>query len=183
MNYYIDIKIKPNKSNQQNVLLNDLYTKFHHVLSLNKTTNIGVSFPNHNLVLGTIFRIHGNESELAIFAEDGWFGELISRCVIGKVLPVPNDVVYRTISRKQSNMTAAKLRRLIKRNHISPEEVKAYKLKMLGCGMDDPYVDLVSASTGERYRRYIVFGEKTKNPTAGSFDTFGLSKIATIPWF
>ncbi|MBL1320922.1 MAG: type I-F CRISPR-associated endoribonuclease Cas6/Csy4 [Methylophaga sp.] len=32
-------------------------------------------------------------------------------------------------------------------------------------------------------RRYIHFGEFLEQPVLGEFDSFGLSKTATVPWF
>ena len=80
-------------------------------------------------------------------------------------------------------MTEAKLRRLIKRGSITPESVKDYKVKMFEKGLDNPYLELDSTSSGHKHRRYIAFGELLSNPLKGDFDSFGLSKTATIPWF
>jgi len=46
-----------------------------------------------------------------------------------------------------------------------------------------PYLVVQSVSNGQWYRRYIKMGELTDEPILGKFDTFGLSKQATIPWF
>jgi len=96
---------------------------------------------------------------------------------------IPAKVTYRTISRKQSNMTEAKLRRLIKRGTIPQGKIKDYKAKMFQQGMSNPYLELQSTSNGHKHRRYLVFGELSKTITLGEFDFFGLSKIASIPWF
>jgi len=91
--------------------------------------------------------------------------------------------MYRNISRIQSNMTEAKLRRLIKRGSITQEETKAYKAKMFQQGMDNPYLELESGSNGHKHRRYLQFGELSSQSVKGEFDQFGLSKTATVPWF
>jgi len=80
-------------------------------------------------------------------------------------------------------MTEAKLRRLIKRGSITQDEIKGYKAKMFQQGLDNPYLELESTSNGHKHRRYLVFGEPSKSAALGKFDFFGLSKIATIPWF
>ena len=80
-------------------------------------------------------------------------------------------------------MTQSKLNRLIKRGSISQEQVKEYRTKMFTKGLDNPYVELVSGSNGQKHRRYIEFGPLLANPTEGAFDQFGLSKTATVPWF
>ena len=85
-------------------------------------------------------------------------------------------------------MSQSKLRRLIKRaeerkGDFSKEDIKKYKIKMLQGGLDNPFVELLSGSSGERHRRFIKFGEIQTSSTEGEFDTFGLSKAATVPWF
>jgi len=50
-------------------------------------------------------------------------------------------------------------------------------------GIDNPYLELESASNDNKHRRYISFGELSDTPISGEFDTFGLSKTATVPWF
>ena len=54
---------------------------------------------------------------------------------------------------------------------------------MFASGLDDPYLELESFSNGHKHRRYICFGEFLNKPLSGEFDTFGLSKTATVPWF
>lgn len=112
-----------------------------------------------------------------------WLGGLLGYCDVSECLPVPNGVKHRVISRKQSNMTQAKLRRLQKRGHITAESSKQYKTKMFTQGLDNPYLELESSSNGHKHRRYIQFGELVDNQVKGEFDQFGLSKSATIPWF
>jgi len=50
-------------------------------------------------------------------------------------------------------------------------------------GLDNPYLELESGSNGHKHRRYIQFGELLDAPVKGEFDQFGLSKVATVPWF
>lgn len=183
MNHYIDIVLKPDAEMRENVLLNKVYTKLHKELFTLKSTDIGVSFPRYKVILGDVIRLHGTEVRLVELQSSDWLGGLSGYCDVSAVQPVPEEVAYRIISRKQSNMTEAKLRRLIKRGSILPSEVKAYKAKMFETGLDNAYLELESTSNGHKHRRYIQFGELTTKPVEGEFDQFGLSKIATIPWF
>ena len=183
MNHYINIQIKPDAEMRENVLLNKIYTKFHKALSSLNVNNIGVSFPNYKVKLGDIIRLHGTENSLSKLQNTNWLGGLSGYCDVTKIQLVPADVSYRAVSRKQANMTASKLRRLIKRCSISADEAKQYKAKMFTQGLDDPYLELESASNGHKHRRYISFGELVDNPVMGEFDQFGFSKTATIPWF
>ena len=183
MNNYIDVQLKPDAEMRENVLLNKIYTKLHKALHTLNANDIGVSFPNYKVKLGDVIRIHASESRLNELQATNWLGGLIGYCDVGDITPAPDDAKHRIVSRKQSNMTASKLKRLIKRGSISEEETKQYKVKMFTKGLSNPYLELESASSGKNYRRYIQFSELFENSRAGEFDHFGLSKTATIPWF
>jgi CRISPR-associated endonuclease Csy4 len=166
-----------------NVLLNTVYTKLHKALCDLQTTKIGVSFPKYEVTLGDVLRIHGDESALNALQGRDWIGGMSGYCEVSDVRPIPADVKYRTVARKQTTMSNAKLKRLQKRGTITKEEVKAYKAKLFTKGLDNPYLELVSGSNGHRHRRYIEFGLLLNSPVEGNFDQFGLSKTATVPWF
>jgi len=183
MNHYINIQIKPDAEMRENVLLNKVYTKLHKPLHSLKTNDIGISFPNYKVKLGDVIRLHGSEASLTELQSSNWLGGLIGYCDISEIQEIPNDVKHRTVSRIQSNMTASKLRRLIKRGSINADEAKQYKAKMFTQGLDNPYLELESSSNGNKHRRYLAFGELLEIAAEGEFDQFGLSKTATIPWF
>jgi len=183
MDYYLDIRLMPKKEMRENILLNQLYSSFHKRLYDLKSTTIGVSFPEYRLKLGRLLRIHGKKEDLERLEEKDWLGKYRDFCKVGTITVVPKDVEYRTVSRVQQNMTEAKLRRLIKRGSISDEEVNKYRIKMYKGGLDNPFVELVSMSNGQRHRRFIEFGNLKDTAIEGGFDQFGLSTTATIPWF
>jgi len=183
MEYFIELKIKPDAEMRGNLLLNKVYSKLHKALFTLKSTEIGISFPRFKIMLGDVIRLHGTEVKLAELQSSDWLGGLIGYCAVSSIQKIPTDVMYRNISRKQANMTEAKLRRLIKRGSISQDEAKGYKAKMFQQGMDNPYLELQSGSNGHKHRRYLKFGELSSQPVEGEFDQFGLSKTATVPWF
>ena len=183
MNHYIDITLKPDAEMRENVLMNTVYSKFHKALFTLKSTSIGVSFPKYKVLFGKVLRIHGDKSYLNDLQGLDWLGGIKGYCEVSDISLVPENAKNRTVSRKQANMTEAKLRRLIARNSISQDEVKAYKAKMFTQSLDNAYFELVSSSSGEKYRRYLQFGDLKDTPTEGDFDFFGLSNKATVPWF
>ena len=183
MDHYIDIKLIPNKELRENVLLNKVYTLVHKALGRLTSRVIGISFPDHKFLLGRTLRLHGNEEILNNFQKLNCLNELENNCKISVIKQVPTNAKHRTVSRKQCNMTKAKLNRLIKRGKISTDDVKAYKAKMFSQGLDHAYLELESASNGCKHRRFIEIGDEQETPVAGMFDTFGLSKQATVPWF
>ena len=183
MDYYIDIQLKPDAEFRINVLLNKVVTKFHKVLFEMEADDIGISFPNYKVLFGNKIRIHGSEDRLKQLNAKNWLGGLSGYCSIIDIQKIPDVVEYRTVFRKQQNMTNAKLKRLIKRGSISEQEAKHYKIKMYSQGLSEAYLELESASNGHKHRRYISLGEISSSPVEGTFDHFGLSKTATIPWF
>ena len=183
MDYYIDIQLKPDKELRINVLLNKIVTKFHKALFEMEANDIGISFPNYKVLLGNKIRLHSSKGKLQQLNAADWLGGLAGYCSMSEIQKIPDNVGYRTVSRKQQNMTSAKLKRLIKRGSISEQEAKKYKVKMYSQGLSEAYLELESASNGHKHRRYISLGEISSSPVQGTFDYFGLSKTATIPWF
>ena len=183
MDNYLDIKIVPDDDIPIYFIRNKVYAKFHKALSTLQSTNIGVSFPNYRVKLGDVIRVHASEARLNELQASNWLGGLSGYCEVSAVMPIPIEAKHRTISRIQSNMTASKLRRLIKRGSITAEEAHQYKAKMFSLGLDNPYLELESSSNGNKHRRYLKFGELQDTATEGAFDHFGLSKVATVPWF
>lgn len=193
LNYYQCIKLIPDEECPVYFLRNTCFTKLHKALSTLKSTDIGVSFPNYKVKLGDIIRLHGSKERLTELQESNWLGGLSGCCELTNILPIPENIEgYRTLSRKQPTMTLKKLEKRIayqKENGTlqTDEDInnyeRQYKAKMFATGLDNPYLELQSASNGNMHRRYIVFGKLQNNSIAGEFDQFGLSKIATIPWF
>ncbi len=128
-------------------------------------------------------RIHGEKSVLHNLQSINWIGGMKGYCDVSEIMLVPKNSKFRTASRKQTTMSQAKLRRIIKRESISKEETKRYKEKMFSKKLNEPYLELLSLSNRKKYRSYIEFGELLDQPVYGKFDQFGLSKTATVPWF
>ncbi len=184
MEYYINLLFQADDEVPIYFIRNKAFTKLHKTLHDHQQTSIGVSFPKYKLKLGDVLRLHGSKDELEALQKTNWLGGLVGYCEVSDILPVPEKVSgYRTVSRIRQNMTNAKLNRLIKRGSISDESVKSYKEKMFATGLDNPFLELHSKSTGEKYRVYIAFGDLLDQPIVGQFNHFGLSKAATIPWF
>jgi len=183
MDHYIDIRILPDAELQENMLLNKVYIKFHKALCDLNADDIGVSFPEYKIKLGCLLRIHGKVERLIELQKMQWLGGLAGYCDISEIKFIPDYTDFRIISRIQTTMSPAKYRRLLARGTITEKEQKQYKAKMFQKGLDNPYVELKSASTSKKYRRYLSFSDFLDTLVEGKFDQFGLSKSATIPWF
>ncbi len=193
MNYYLDIKIKPDAEMQENWLLNKVCTKLHKAIFDLSATDIGISFPQSDKKLGCIIRIHSTQGRLNKLQNLNWLGGLSGYCKVGDILPVPDKVDgYLTVSRIRQNMSISKMQKRITHQKATgclktDDDIKAYekqyKAKMFKTGLDNPYLELQSTSTGNKYRIYIAFGAIQKQPASGEFNKFGLSPTATVPIF
>lgn len=183
MDHYIDILIKPATELTQSQLMSLLYNKFHNALVQINMKKIGVSFPQCQIKPGCVFRIHGDMISLNKLQDSNWLDGIAQYFQINDLKLVPAAVEYRTISRFRTNMSKSKLARLKRRGTINADEEKVYKAKMFAQGLTNPYFDLESGSTGQRFRLFIQMSQLREEHSVGDFDTYGLSKVATIPWF
>jgi CRISPR-associated endonuclease Csy4 len=183
MDYYIEIKLLKNPEFTFPFLMNTIFMKLHKILHDLKSTTAGVSFPNYDCTLGDVLRLHGDQEILNLLNPNLWIGTLKDYCTISEIREVPESTQYRVVYRKQPTMSHSKLKRLVKRGSISPQDVTKYlKLKEKNL-LKGPYLELKSNSNKNIHRRYIEQGALLQHPTSGEFDYFGLSKEATIPWF
>ena len=183
MNHYQDIEVFAKKGEHPNRVLARLYTQLHLKLVETQSTDIGVSFPRMEKDPGNLLRIHGSRERLESLNKTGWWQQLAESIQCAHIIPTPSGVSHWSISRVRSNMSRSKLRRLQKRGSINKEGVKEYRARMCADTMGQPYVELLSGSNGNIYRRYLQFGPSTNQQVSGAFDVFGLSSQATVPWF
>jgi CRISPR-associated endonuclease Csy4 len=202
MNHYQDIKIFSDAECNLAFLRNKIYQKLHKAIFDLATTKIGVSFPNSkenqkdtlpNILLGDTIRIHSNKAKLQQLQNLNWLGGLVGYCKISDVLPLPDKVDgYRVISRIRQNMSFARMQKKIihqqSKGYLKTDEEirvyeKYYKAKMFKTGLNNPYLELNSVSTGGKYRLYIEFGEVQDKAAVGDFNNFGLSNEATTAIF
>ncbi|MCW8930868.1 MAG: type I-F CRISPR-associated endoribonuclease Cas6/Csy4 [Gammaproteobacteria bacterium] len=184
MDYYIDLFIQPDDEVPIYFIRNKAFNKLHKILFDINSHDVGVSFPKLEKKLGDVIRLHSSHSSLEVLHNNNWLGGLSGYCKLSEVLQVPENIQgYRTISRIRQNMTNSKLNRIITRGSISVEDVDNYRVKMLKNSLKNPYLDLQSISTNEKYRIYLKFSPIQEISHEGDFNHFGLSKEATVPWF
>jgi CRISPR-associated endonuclease Csy4 len=201
MTHYIDIKITPDVDISLGFIRNKLYQKLHKTLFDLKATDIGMSFPNAkpcknstpDILLGDILRLHSSQQSLEHLQNQNWLGGLSGYCQINDILPIPKNIKgHQTISRIRSTMSESNLRNRIdykqqQKELTSDEDIKQYiqqyRKEMFKRSLTNPYLELTSTSTQQRYRIYLQFSDITQHQVTGEFNAFGLSKIATIPLF
>lgn len=183
MKFYCDIKVLPDPEASEPVLISNLMAKLHRALVELKDVNIGISFPNVDKTLGDTLRLHGDEAALKQLFSLNWLKGLRDYCSQTLVLHVPKGCQYRCVKRKQAKSANNKRKRSIAKGWLSEEEA-ALKIgneqqKILRL----PFVQLKSASTGQVMKLFIEHAGLEDKAVEGQFNRYGLSSLATVPWF
>ena len=183
LDFYLDIKLLPDPEFETQDLLNALFSKFHRAMSQTVPGKIGVSFPEVDKRLGSVLRLHGSEAELGLLMENNWLKGMRDYCLISKVESVPDAVQHRTVKRVQMKSAHNKRKRSIAKGWLTPEQAAEQIPDSQQKRNPFPFIEMKSLSNQNRMRVYIDHGELQSEPLEGSFNSYGLSATATIPWF
>lgn len=187
MDYYVDIKVKPDPEFPVNQLMSALFLNLHRALVLMNQKNVGVSFPSFDLSpphLGTSLRLHGNHLNLAALVNAEWLLGMRDHVVVATITHVPSDAQHRVVRRKQSKSNPERLRRRLMQRHDLDEQQAIERIPDDAARfLNLPFVQLGSTSTGQNFRVFIDHGPLQSFAALGQFSAYGLSQVATIPWF
>lgn len=187
MDYYVDIRLRPDPEFPAYQLMDALFAKLHRALVEQQRVDIGISFPevqSRPAKLGEILRLHGDAPALHALAEGPWMGGMRQMVDLAEVAATPADVAYRRIMRVQAKSSPERLRRRrMRRKQISAEEACVQIPDSVAERVNLPFVEIASRSTGQRFRLFFRHGPIQPEPVSGSFNSYGLSQTATIPWF
>ncbi len=197
MDYYIDIRLRPDPEFKPTVLMNALYAKLHKVLVQLKATQIGVSFPLHGTKdasgkvirhLGEILRVHGPQAALAQLQAQSWIGAMSESVQVMPISVIPTQVQHRSVRRVQIQSSPERIqRRLVKRlmarEDISEAEASVRITRPPALMLNDPYLTVQSTSTGQRFRLFVRHHPAQAQASTGVFNAYGLSTTASLPWF
>ena len=149
--------------------------------------DIGVSFPGYGIMprtLGTTLRLHGHEPTLQAFMQDDWLKGMRDHVRASAIAAAPATARHRTVRRKQFKTNANRLRRRrMKRKGETMEQASAAIPGSVERRPNLPFVHLRSRSTGQSFCLFIVLGSPLEEAVLGHFNSHGLSRGATIPWF
>ena len=184
MDYYIDIQVLPGSEFPDSIIINKLFSNLHKRLVDCGYGEIGVSFPKVNKTLGSILRLHGLQASLQRLMNKNWVESLMDYITVSEMIKVPTDVRYRIVKRVQSKSSTERLlRRSVRKGWITEEEAVLRAENKIDKKLSLPYVSLKSHSTGQMFNVFIEHGSILINPVEGVFSAYGLSTVATIPWF
>ncbi|MFT6163474.1 MAG: CRISPR-associated endonuclease Csy4 [Zhongshania aliphaticivorans] len=188
MDHYLEIKAIPDPELLQSAVVGQLMQVLHGLLPA-FCGRIGLSFPGYGQVrtLGGILRLHGTSEDL---------DQLAFRL---KVLPIISSYALVTPIAKVPSMLKGHAR--FQRLHVKGESDRR-RMEARHKARGTWTVELAQA-IAEKYQQAIVcphvilrsqsteqprvplFVEKfnAREPVAGEFSGYGLSKTATVPWF
>ena len=187
MAHYLDIHLRPDPEFSAAHLLAALYAKLHRALVRLEASSIGVTFPGHGESahrLGDRLRLVGPVDDLTRLMALDWLSGMRDHVNLGGTAPVPANAVYRTLRRVQAKSNPERLRRRqAKRHGLTEVQDQPHVPDRVGARLDLPFIQMTSASTGETFRLFLRLGAPQPTLVAGGFNSYGLSTLATIPWF
>ncbi|KAF1687307.1 type I-F CRISPR-associated endoribonuclease Cas6/Csy4 [Pseudoxanthomonas broegbernensis] len=188
MGHYLDIQLRPDPELTPQHLLNGLYARLHRTLVLLDNENIGISFPKYEermATLGTQVRLHGPETSLRALTATTWLNGMLDYLRISEIEPAPTGTRHRHVSRVQAKSNPARLRRRAMRRHGLDEKTATDLIPDSAIErLRLPFVMLGSRSTGQpSFPLFIQHGPLLSTAIPGKFNSYGLSREATVPWF
>jgi len=184
MGHYIEICLLPDTEFSPSLLMNALFAKFHRALVEAGHGEIGVSFPHVQKTLGDTVRLHGSQGALQRLMAIAWLKGLTDYTHVTAITAVPDNCKHRVVKRVQAKSSVERMyRRSVKKGWLSAEEAEA----RINAGKEQqlklPFVQLKSHSSGQAFRLFIQQGKLLDAPVKGGFSAYGLSDLATVPWF
>ena len=188
--HYIDITLLPDPEFSHAHLLGVLVAKLHRALVQGKTTDIGVSYPQHihqpasRRTLGAVLRLHGTQQALQGLMAQDWLKGMRDHTQATELLPAPANAPHRSVQRRQFKTNADRLRRRrMQRKGETAEQAAAAIPDSVERRPDLPFVQLRSSSTGQAFCLCVEHGPLVGQAVAGDFNAYGLGQGATVPWF
>lgn len=188
MDHYIDIQLRPDPEFRVDTLMGALFSKLHRALAHREETSIGISFPAHALkptrTLGNVLRLHANAAQLQALMAEPWLTGMRDHVTLSEMAPVPDRVEYCIVRRRQFKTNAERLRRRRAMRHGETMEQASEHIPVsVERKVKLPYIALRSQSSGHTFDLFVEHGPPRTKPIDGTFNSYGLSQGATVPWF
>ena len=180
-----DLSLRPDPEFPEPQLMNALYAKLHRALAAAKADTIAVCFPQFvGLKLGGVLRLTGPEEALAKLMATSWLHGMRDHLQISAVQAVPTQLKHRKWQRIQCKSSPERVRRRqMQRHGLSAAQARERIPDSTAETLKAPFLQVASSSTGQRFRLFLKVGSLQTQPETGSFNAYGLSQTATVPWF
>lgn len=188
--HYIDITILPDPEFSHAHLIGALLSKLHRGLVQLKSISIGVSFPKHvnapasQRSLGSLVRLHGTQDALQGLMALEWLKGMRDHITLSDVAAAPAQTSHCIVQRKQfkTNVERLRRRRMQRKGETAEQAAEAIPLHVERTP-NLPFANLRSLSTGQTFALFVAHGPLLPAPVTGTFNTYGLSQGASVPWF
>lgn len=195
MKYYLDIKLLASEEITFGLLWRKLYQNMHEALvyvkkDIGASEKVAFSFPAYGtevFPMGDILRVFSTSKDvLKNLTNSNKLSVLVDYLDFGEISETLSNVKHVHFIRHKPKLTyIERVKKQAKRHNVSIEESfehfknSRYSTDKIFCL---PYVILDSGDTQQTYSIFIEKSEEIEE-VRGTFDTFGLSKTATVPWF
>jgi len=185
MDHYLDIQLVPNAELPTHVMLSVVYGHLHRVLARDGRRDVGVSFPNVGRAgLGDVLRLHGSLDALLTMVPDAWLRGARDYIRWNGPEKVPARTLHCAVRRVQAKSSPERLRRRqIRRHGWTQDEARERIPDRTAVRLQDPFVRLYSTSTGQAFLLFVRHEAPQALAVQGTFNSYGLSRTATVPWF
>ena len=102
MDYFVDFELLPDPEFAAHLLLAALYAKLHRALVACDSSDIAVSFPDHQTnppSLGARMRLLGSQQALQALTATDWLSGLHDHVKVRGLVRVPTDAAHRVLRR------------------------------------------------------------------------------------
>lgn len=184
MNYFQEIQLIQDNDFSSALLLSALYNKLHRALVSLNNNEIGISFPDYQekKTLGGRIRLHSTIESLKKLGKINWLTGMYDHVKARGIDKVPDEVTYAKFFRVQSTSVLNMRRRQKKRHGYSDQELIKRIPDSVKKNILEPFVRLSSTSTAQKFCMHVK-KELFVDFSAGKFNQYGLSKVATVPLF
>lgn len=192
MKFYFDITLLPSAEIPLSFLWEKVYQQVHLALvemkSVNGNSDIAVSFPEYDgksFPLGHKLRLFAStKSQLQQLDIGKWLNRLADYSHCTTIREVPQSVSeFARFNRVRFDTNIERLaRRRVKRKGESFEHAMKHFDGFKVQESTLPFINMTSLSKNERFRLFIE-KELVSQAAVGEFTCYGLSKVATVPWF
>jgi len=185
MDAFSDLSLRPDPEFPEPQLMNALYAKLHRALAANHSDAIAVCFPRFaGFKLGGVLRLIGPSAALEKLMGGAWLQGMRDHLQISAVQALPTQLQHRKWQRIQCKSSPERVRRRqMKRHGISEAQARERVPDSAAEMLKAPFLQIASSSTGQRFRLFLKVGALQAQPETGSFNAYGLSQTATVPWF
>jgi CRISPR-associated endonuclease Csy4 len=187
MSHYVEIQVLRDPEFPVPVLMGALFSKLHRALVISEQSNIGISFPEYSLKprrLGSTLRLNGEVATLELLMQGNWMKGLSEYTKVTAAQPIPKPVQYCVFRRHQFKTNVERLRRRRMKRHGEGHDQAAAAIPLSVAQQPElPFATVRSQSTQQRFHLFIERSEAQPEPVPGTFNYYGLSYGATVPWF